>query len=209
MQLFNQFRPNTLEDITGHPREKAIVSQVPLSGRAWWITGKSGIGKTTFACIIAGQVADPLNVHEVDAGDLTPAALDSLEKSCRSLAIGDKPGRAVIVNEAHGLRKDTVRKLLVVLERIPEHVVWIFTTTIDGMKQFDGIDSAPLLSRCLMLNLKPDREAFARRAMQVAESAGLGGAPLSEYVRLAEFCDDNLRMMLSQIEAGVMLEPAA
>ena len=51
-----------------------------------------------------------------------PEALDDIERLVRCRAIGEKSGRAVLLNEAHGLRKDSVRKLLVVLERIPAHV---------------------------------------------------------------------------------------
>ena len=205
MQLFNQFRPLSFDQVAGHKREIQLLSRISLSGRAFWITGLSGIGKTTIAGIIAGTVADPLNVLEVDAGRMTPAVLADIERESKCYAIGDKPGRVYIVNEAHGLRADTIRGLLVTLERIPSHVTWIFTTTVDGHKQFDGIDSAPLLSRCLPLNLKPDRRAFAERAKLICEKSGLGDAPLSEFERLAEFCNDNLRMMLSHIESGCML----
>lgn len=215
--LFHKHRPRTLADVAGHMRQKLILQKFAdsgtLTGRAYWITGLSGIGKSTLAGIIADLIAEPWNVHELDAGHLTPAKIEALERESRSYAIGEKPGRCFIVNEAHGLRSDSVRSLLTTLEAknggLPSHVAWIFTTTVDGMGKFDGIDSAPLLSRCLMLNLTPDREAFARRAMEIAEAEGLGDAPLAEYVRLMEFCGDNLRMALSQIETGVMLgEPA-
>lgn len=209
MQLFKQYRPKTLSEVAGHLQQietiKRLGKATGLAGRAFWLVGASGIGKTTLAGIVAADVADALNVIEIDASDATPARLDDVERDCRSLAIGDKPGRAVIINESHGLRKDSVRKLLVILERVPSHVVWIFTTTVDGMDSFDGIDSGPLLSRCTILNLKPDRQAFASRAKMIADSSGLGGAPLAEYVRLAEFCKDNLRAMLNQIETGCMI----
>ncbi len=46
--------------------------------------------------------------------------------------VGSTQTKAVIVNESHGLRKDTIRQLLVLLERLPAHVVFVFTTTTDG-----------------------------------------------------------------------------
>ena len=71
-------------------------------------------------------------------------------KTYLGLAMGEL-GRAYIVNEAHGLRKDVIRQLLVVLERIPPHSLWIFTTTIEGQEAIfeDYDDASPLLSRCL------------------------------------------------------------
>lgn len=76
-----------------------------------------------------------------------------LRRSMATYAMGTKQGRAYIFNEAHGMSKGAVRLMLGVLEPIPSHVVFIFTTTIDGMALFeDGqIDAGPLLSRCVRL----------------------------------------------------------
>ena len=94
------------------------------------------------AYLIAGNVCDPDNFIEADAGELTPKGLDDIERLVRCRAIDDKSGRAVLVNEAHGPRKDSVRKLLVVAERIPVHVTWVFTITAIGQQAlFDDIDS--------------------------------------------------------------------
>ena len=126
---------------------KDIKCRGSLGGRAFWISGPSGIGKTSMAYLIAGDVCDPDNFIEADAGELTPKGLDDLERMVRCRAIGDKSGRAVLVNEAHGLRKDSFRKLLIVLELIPGHVTWVFTTTAQGQQAlFDDIDSHPLMS---------------------------------------------------------------
>jgi hypothetical protein len=74
--------------------------------------------------------------------------LKDLEFESNLKGFGDKSGRAFIVNEAHGLRKDVIRQLLVMLERIPPHVVWVFTTTIEGQESLfeDYDDASPLLS---------------------------------------------------------------
>lgn len=210
MQLFERFRPKSFDQIAGQRRAKDLLLRIRqaggFGGRSFWLVGPSGTGKTTIANLVAAELADPVNVLELDASDATPARLGEIERASRTLAIGDKPGRAVIINEAHGLRKDAVRKLLTTLERIPGHVVWIFTTTDAGMQSFDGIDADPLLSRTLQITLQPNLKAFARRAKQIAERIGLGGAKAAAYLRLAKECRGNLRMMLSRIEAGEMLE---
>src|SRR5229473_3533959 len=96
-------------------------------------------------------------------------------------------GRAYLVNEAHGLRKDVIRQLLVVLERLPAHVVVIFTTTKEGEeKLFDDYDdTSPLLSRCLILNLsrRDLAKPFAARAKEIAEKENLDGRPIEAYIR--------------------------
>lgn len=210
--LFEQYRPRTWDDVIGHQNLKVAIQRMKergsLGGRAFWISGLSGTGKTTCAYLIAQEVCDPENFIEIDCGDVTPAKLDDLEKSLRYRCLGDKHGRAVLLNESHGLRKDTVRKLLVVLERIPNHVCWLFTTTSDGQQSlFEGIDAHPLLSRCIEFRLEHNRYVamFAQRVQEIAEAEGLGGANPGEYVELAKRCKCNMRQMLCQVEAGQML----
>lgn len=214
--LFERYRPRTWDDLIGHRRTVLAVQAMrkngTLGGRAFLITGPSGCGKTSIAYLIAGDVCDPENFIEIDAGDLTPAKLDELEKSLRFRCIGEKPGRAVLLNECHGLRKDTIRKLLVVLERIPNHVVWCLTTTSEGQQLLlDGIDSDPLFSRCVPFRLSTATcaDAFAKRAQEIAEAEGLGGLAPHMYRRLADQCKCNFRAMLSAIEAGEMLTEVA
>ena len=77
-------------------------------------------------------MADPFLVTEVDAAALTVAELQSLEAQMQVCGWGEKTGRAYLVNEAHALRKPVIRQLLVLLERIPRHVVIVFTTTCEG-----------------------------------------------------------------------------
>lgn len=179
-----------------------------LGSRAFWISGPSGIGKTSMAYLIAGDVCDEDNFIEIDAGGLTPKDIDDLEKQLRMRCLGEKSGRAVLVNEAHGLRQDSIRKFLVVLERIPGHVTWVFTTTDVGKeKLFKDIDAHPLLSRCIKFELKTDdyADAMVKRAMAIAEQEGLGGATREEWIELAVACKWNFRDVLTEVEKGVMV----
>jgi DNA polymerase III gamma/tau subunit len=179
-------------------------------GQAFWISGSSGVGKTSIGRIIAQHGADEFCIDEYDSADaLDVAALDKIERDIAMYGWG-KGGRAIIVNEAHGLRSLTIRRLLGLLERIPKHVVWVFTTTKEGAEKLfdDQMDSSPLLSRCIEVRLTNQGlcKTFAAHVQRIAQAENLDGKPMAAYENLAKSCKNNMRMMLQQIEAGVMAE---
>ena len=90
-----------------------------------------------------------------------------------------KGGRVYIVNEAHGLSKSAIRQFLVLLERLPRHVMMVFTTTRQGQDTLfeDSEDAGPLLSRCVKLELARRNlaEGLAERARETALKEGPDG----------------------------------
>jgi DNA polymerase-3 subunit gamma/tau len=210
--LFERYRPSKWSEVVGQDKLIAKVNTLRprgLGGRAWWIAGPSGAGKTSCARILAREVAAEHAIIELDASEVTPADVREWQKQFRGKPLGSN-GWAILLNEAHGMRKDTIRALLVLLEALPDYATVIFTTTVEGQDSLfeDAIDAHPLLSRCIELPLarRGLAEAFARRAHEIAEAEGINGRSPADYLRLAKDSRNSMRVMLQRIEAGWALQ---
>ncbi len=215
MKLSEAYRPSTLEAVIGQPRAIAGIKQVLTrgwGGRAWWIVGGSGQGKTTISRCIAALGADPWFCEEIPfARDMKMEALRNIRNAMFLHATG-KGGRCFTINEAHGLRVDIVEALLTPLEDMPDSACIIFTTTLEGERKFlddNGTDGTALISRCQRVELQQSgvAEAFGAECHRIAIAEGLDGSQsLQAFIGLVERCKLNMRMALQQIEAGKMLE---
>lgn len=210
MQLCEQYRPQRWSEVIGQDKVAAKIAALRkrgLAGRGYWVSGPSGMGKTTIARLIAAEVAEPWAVEELDATTLTTADVNAMAKRFAGRPLGAS-GWAVIVNEAHGLRKDTLRSLLTLFDRLPAWATVIFTTTTDGQQTFEELDDGgPLLSRCTRLQLAKQGVAplLAARAREIATAEGLDGQPIEKYMKLVQDERMNMRAVLQRIESGDMI----
>jgi replication-associated recombination protein RarA len=210
MNLPEKYRPRTWQDVVGQEKLVADLQRIRdnggLGGNAYWLSGKSGTGKTTIGRLIAAEVADDYCTDYLHARELTPALLRDIDRAMAYRGIGQKGGRAWVVDECHLLTDRQVGALLDLTEPIPDHIVWVFTTTTAGQLKFDWLDDAgPLLSRCIRPKMATNlAQPFAERAREIAVSEGLDGRPISYYVERVKQNRNNLRAVLQEIQQGRM-----
>jgi replication-associated recombination protein RarA len=220
-QLAEQFRPGAWSQVVGQDKVVQRIQALArrgLGGRAYWLSGQSGTGKTTIARLIAGEVAGPLATNESNAQDATLDDIRAMETRFETRALsraGEPSGRAFIFNEAHLLRKPVISRLLTTLEMIPAHVAIVFTVISDGQDVMfdDCVDAHPLLSRCLPLNLarRDLCEPFATVAVANCRAAGLlNGKPDAYYVKRAvaflKSNKNNFRALYQAADAGYLTD---
>jgi DNA polymerase-3 subunit gamma/tau len=127
-------RPKELDDVIGQDHIVKPLRDLHKSDNLphkYLFYGPTGCGKTTLGRIITSLVnCDSNNVLEIDAAsnngvDFWRSVIGSLVYS----SLGNKPNKAVIIDECHMLSNSSWNTLLKTLEEPPDHVYIILCTT--------------------------------------------------------------------------------
>ncbi len=133
-----------------------VLRQRGLGGRVFFITGPSGVGKTTIARLIAKELTLPYAIYEMDAQRMSLADVREFDRMCHCKPLGGSY-HVWIINEAHNMSSKVVSELQTVLEspHVQRNSTWAFTTTSRGEKLlFDSkFDAVPFLSRAIKIEL--------------------------------------------------------
>ena len=208
--LYEKYRPKTLEEFIGQPKITSAIERI-MDRPGWdkdtfWIQGPSGTGKTSLAWIVARQVANDFDIIELDGDKCNVESVRGLEQTlCLSSMFGG--WRVVIVNEAHSMTTKAIQAWLTLLERLPKHILIIFTTTEPLQENLFGNFSGPFGSRCKVFTFTNQglAQAMAQRAKEIAQAENLDGQPIQRYVRLVQECRNNFRAVLQKIDSCEMM----
>ena len=195
--LARKWRPKTFDDIVGQGHVSRALSNAISSGKihhAYLFSGTRGVGKTTFARILAralncesGPTPTPClscpaceetgsggsaDVQEIDGASNT--GIDDIRRLREGVAYAPSRLRykIYIIDEVHMLSKAAFNGLLKTLEEPPPHVVFILATT-EPNRIPDTI-----LSRCQRFDFRMLTDAEIRG--RLAEMAAAEGVAAEE-----------------------------
>jgi ATPase family associated with various cellular activities (AAA) len=172
------------------------------TSRAFLLHGPTGTGKT----MAAHSLADSLHVdrspnggfHEIASGEQTAEAVRALAESFRSNPMVGK-WRCVIVNQCDYMRSQIETMWLDILDRLPPHVVIVFTTSYpeklskaftDRCEQIPFVASAKLVRQFV-------QEEWARRMPERAAPISLKNAGFREG------CLPSYRLAIRDVEYAI------
>jgi DNA polymerase III subunit gamma/tau len=205
--LARKWRPKTFDEIVGQGHVIRALSNAIAAGKihhAYLFSGTRGVGKTTFARILAralncenGPTPSPClkcpacaevggggaaDVQEIDGASNT--GIDDIRRLRENAAYAPSRLRykVYIIDEVHMLSKAAFNGLLKTLEEPPPHVVFILATT-EPNRIPDTI-----LSRCQRFDFRMLTDAEVRgrlEAMARAEGVAADGDALAVMARYA------------------------
>lgn len=152
MSLMTDYRPTNFDEIVGHESIKKILKNKLSNSNhphCYLFSGESGLGKTTFARVIA-NVVNATSI-EFDAGNLTGVdEIRNLIKESSIVNITGKTKKCFIIDECHMLSKSSWNSLLKTIEEPSKFTYFIFCTT-----ELNKVPAAIKNQRCITLKLNP------------------------------------------------------
>ena len=208
--LYTKYRPTSFDQILGHATISKSLQKTldDERAKAFLFSGPSGVGKTTFARIVAnylcGGKATGANIIEINAANQTGVdATRDLVISLQYRALGASPVKVVILDEAHKLSSSAWSSLLKPIEEPPKHVYWCIATT-----ELGKIPNT-IKTRCVRFDLKSlsEKDIF-KLLVQVADDEELE-TPDEVLEAISENSDGSPRQALTYLEACIYCESAS
>jgi DNA polymerase III gamma/tau subunit len=177
--LSERYRPTTWDAFVGQP----VIDEIREActdpwlfdgcGERWLFEsdGIAGCGKTSAAYVAARALGcGDFAIERIDSRACTVADLRDLSGRMQLYGWGGNSRRCYVIDEIQHLSRDCQRMLLGILESLPNHVIFIGTTT--SVSWADDVDG--LFSRWRRFRFrKPSAQAIAEHVERIAAETGL------------------------------------
>lgn len=202
MALAINKRPRSLSELHGNSGLKKSLGSI-LNRKlhdiphCFLFCGSKGTGKTTLGGIVANHLkCDPNELYEVNSGHFR--GIDTVRELEKDIRYRPKKGnvRIWIFNECHKWTNDAQNAMLDLMEKCPDHVYLILTTT-DPQKLI-----SPLVDRCVKYETTPltDDEMFDFLIEVVeAENADVPDDILEKIITVAQGGSRAALQLLEQV----------
>ena len=212
--LVEKYRPKTLADVRGQPKIvralRAFVKR-PTPKSFLFYSNEPGTGKSSTAEALAGELGVEVgNVfggfHKIDSGTLDADAVDHLVYTCHQTPWSKSKWHLVLGDEADTMTSKAADKFLSVMDKMPRHAVFVFTTN-----HRDSL-AAPFRDRCESYTFDADIKALKTDAQRLVNEVweaelGYNHAPtLAEIGLTYEYGSLSFRAVLQRLEPVLRME---
>jgi replication-associated recombination protein RarA len=201
ISLSEKYRPKMISEFIGLEKPKKILTKFASAPypSAWLFVGNPGVGKTSMALALAGQIGAEL--HHIPSQKCTADAIDNVVRQCWYAPMTPGGLHIVLVDEADRMTPSAQLALLSKLDAtaFPPNTIFVFTCNETGSLE------PRFLSRCRVIEFSSYGMAGEIAAyLDTVWHAEGGNGNSPDLARLAKDSRNNLRDALMKLEIELM-----